>query len=465
MSNIKNKLAAVLLAIIIPITAMSDPVSTIAGAAITSLTAKELIERADVVVKEGVAAANSAGVNIVTNVSESLNVALDNFKNVVDDQSGKTIGELSKERQAVAFSLAKSMNDVKEQARYLVGFGDMALLSLEHTIDSSILGAFSGDTIVVQKVLGRGQLETDDNNYNLGVIATNIGTGESGVSNNFELFIDGRKIDHQSNGLSRHKRTFSINNELMSQYFDPERVSNAFLTINVKQVHHGWVSLFDKIIEHDININLSLYPKKAGDLVVQYDLPTYRWSNIAMAEKRSRGQCHNCSTGSAFALTLQVSGGDHGESTPLNSERLVNVTCTCKSGSLCWYDEHGHAGAHVMNFSPHKNMASCNGHHRTRPTEWVLSGMRQKYVYGEPLSESKSVTFDFNKTIKVGIPKNAVSIRLTGKLITGEIINIGLDPLSDTSGQVVLSGSDSDGVNKNFFIEIKPKTNNTLGVF
>lgn len=444
----------------------ADPLSKVAGAGITTLTAKELIQKADIVVKQAIADANSAGIDIVTNVSESLNIAIANFKNVVDEQSSKVIGDLSKERQAMAFALAKAMNDVKNQSQYLVGFGDMALLSLEHTIDSSILGAFSGKSIVVQKILGRGQLQSSKSKYSLGILATNIGTGASDISNNFELLIDGKKIDYESNGLNRHKRMFSIDNTSMHPNFDPNKVSNAYLTIKVKQTHHGLISWLDKVIEHDINVNLSLFPQKAGELVIQYDLPTYQWEVMGGAEKKSSNHCDNCGgNGRAFNLTLEVPGGDYGGSTPLNSERLVNVKCTCTSGSLCWYDENGPAGAHVVNISPHKNIASCKGYHRTKPTTWVLSAKRQKYVNGTPESKSSDVVFEFNKPQKISVPKSAVSIRLVGTLITGENINIGLDPLSDTTGQVVLSGSDIDGINKHLFLEIKPKSNVDTGIF
>ena len=280
--TLEAKVVAVLLSFfLIPVSLNAEPVSMFAGVAITSLTAKKLIEKADNVVKEGVAAANAAGVDVVTNVSESLNIALANFRNVVDDQTNKTIGELSKERQAIAYALAKSMNDVKEQTQYLVGFGDMALLSLEHTIDSSILGAFSGNTIVVQKILGRGHLESDTNNYNIGLIATNIGAGESGVSNDFELLIEGNILDYKSDGTDRHKRIFTIENKSLKQYFNANNISKSHLTIKVKQTHHGWISWFDKVIEHDIDVNLTLYPKKAGKLVVKYDLPTYKWMNLS----------------------------------------------------------------------------------------------------------------------------------------------------------------------------------------
>lgn len=464
--NIKNSFIAVIVSILtMAFAAKADPVSTLTGVAITSLTAKELIEKADIVVKESVASANSSGIDIVTNLSESLNVALANFRNVVEGQANKSIDDLSKERQALAFAVGKAMKDVKNQSKYLVGFGDMALLSLEHSIDSSILGAFSGSTIVVQKILGRGQLQSNDRKYNIGILATNVGTGESDISNDFEILVEGREVAYESDGMSRHKRMFSLKNSSMEKYFDSNKVSNAYLTIKIKQRHHGWISWFDKVVEHNINVNLSLYPKKAGDLVVQYDLPLYQWENIGGAEKKSRNECHNCGTGRAFNLTLNAPGGDYGDSTPLNNERLVNITCSCKSGSRCWYDENGNAGAHVLNISPHKDTASCKGHHRTKPTEWVISANRQKYVHGIPSTNSSNVTFYFNEPQKILVPKNAVSIRLVGKLITGENINIGVDPLSDTTGQVVLSGSDIDGISKNLFLEIKPKSNIDIGFF
>jgi hypothetical protein len=72
---------------------------------------------------------------------------------------------------------------------------------------------------------------------------------------------------------------------------------------------------------------------------------------------------------------------------------------------------------------------------------------------------------NFKEVIKFKVPKDAIDLRLVGKLITGENINLGLAPLSDKTGQIILSGDDTNGLHKIFNVTIMPKSNVNLGIF
>lgn len=436
------------------------------GGVITGVIVKDLIKDAGDALAEATSAAESAGINVATNITESLNISIANLNNVASGQLDKTIGSLSKERQAIALALAKSIEDVQSQTQYLVGFADMGLLSLEEIINDSVLGAFSGDSIVIQKILGRGQLESEQSQYDVGLIATNIGSGESNVSNDFNLSINGNDIEFKSDGTDRHKRIFRLNNSSLKEYFSESSISTVNLKIKVTQTHKGWMSWFDDDISHDVDINLVLYPRRAGDLIVKYEVPTFKWVNIDGVSKTDRGGCPNCGPkGKEFLLKLEVVGGDTGAATPLNNERLINTSCSCTPSNLCGYDEIGSAGPHVINISSSKNIVTCKGHHRTNPTTWVLHSIKQRYVHGAPLVEQQKLKVDFNEVINIKVPKDAIGLRLVGKLITGENINVGLAPLSDTSGQIILSGDDTNGLHRIIHLAIRPKNNANLGIF
>jgi hypothetical protein len=436
------------------------------GEVITGVIVKDLIKEAGDVLTEATSAAEAAGINVSTNVIEGLNVSIANINNVASGQLNKTVGSLSKERQAIAFALAKSIEDVKSQTQYLVGFADMGLLSFEEIINDSVLGAFSGDSIVIQKILGRGQLEREQSQYGVGLIATNIGSGESNISNDFNLSINGNDIEFISDGTDRHKRIFWLNNSSLKEHFSDNSMSTVNLKIKVTQTHKGWMSWFDDEISHDVDINLVLYPKRAGELLVKYEVPTFKWDNVEGVSKTDRGGCPNCGPkGKEFLLKLEVIGGDTGAATPLNSERLINTSCSCTPSNLCGYDEIGSAGPHVINVSSSKNIITCRGHHRTNPTTWVLHSIKQRYVHDNPLVEQQKLKVNFKEVIKFKVPKDAIDLRLVGKLITGENINLGLAPLSDKTGQIILSGDDTNGLHKIFNVTIMPKSNVNLGIF
>lgn len=417
---------------------------------------KDLIDEANITIKETTAALEAAGINVTTNAAESVNIATQNLKLSLDDSGNKLISELSKEQQALAVTLKRSINQAKEDVTKFTSFGDMALLSFEATINDSILSGFEGKSLVIQRVLGRSQLQSDNEFYLFSLVGTNLGTGEAEVSNSFKLSVEDRDIDFVSFGYSRHAREFKIPTSELEHYFDQYKATNLKLRLSIEQVYERKI-LKDKQIAHDFDINFSLFPKHAGSFTVTYQTPRAEWQNVERLIKTSTDSCHNCPTGKKVPLKLEVVGGDTGPNSVLGSERLVSHACNCKSsGDLCWYDENGNAGGHKLERSSNKNIVTCTLHHRTKTTTWELTATKQRYNAIEPANHRTTMQINFNEPSLIRVPVQAISLRIKSKLTTGETINVALDPLSDATGRVEVTGGESDGKYRSYYLTIKP---------
>ncbi|OBT07576.1 hypothetical protein [Vibrio cyclitrophicus] len=464
MKIVSWKFVLVIIVNIISFGIKADPITAafeLSGKVVGAYTVNELAEKASNIINETLSEVESSGKGVVSSAAESTNIAISNLNLVAGHQGNQLISSLSKERQAVAFSLVQALVQFEDRLGEMTDFGDTFLLSFESTINDSVLGAFSEKYIVIQRFSGRSQLEGNQS-YAFAITATNIGLGTSSVENNFELLINGSQKNYKSTAINRHKRVFYIKNDELADLFDEKSLVEVPISINFTQTHSRWY-WFDNVLEHQLKTSLVLYPKQLSALTVTYDVPQVEWTDIEQIKTSSTDSCHNCDRGKAFNISLNVSGGDNGHASPMNSERLTSVQCRCVSGGRCWFDENGNAGSHTLNIVSNRSSATCRGHHRTQPTTWVLSATKQRYAATEAKRNSIGITGDFGEVIEVRVPHDAIAIRLKGKLITGSSFNVGIDPLSDSSGIVSVTGSDiNQGIEKIIHITVNPPKTPTL---
>lgn len=399
---------------------------------LVGVTVKDLITEARQQATALLADGRSTGDTLITRAGDELNMLADNAVRLVGDEVDEKFERFDESTKNLLISLHAATQSAKSFAKKAYDLKDTAALDLR-----SLLGGLPlvKERLVLQRVDGLTHLKGGAD-YQMELIGSYIGTPSEEHTTSIALAIDEAPVKGiRVTPLGLHHATLAIPNAEMSAFFTEEnlRILPGKIVISQRFKEGWWVFASWKEKKYEVPVHFSLFPPYAGTIKVVARAQTLGWTKAEPKSNTTTGGNNHCSKkcsgwrGSPYEVGVSVSGG---ERTPqhLGDQRIVAISeCRCVSGT-CGFDEHNHSIIDLDN-----TRARCGWQGRSHASTWRITAQVEQWGPKDERDIEQSVKLYWDRNVEIRVPRNATTIQISGRLLTGTDVDI-LDGQPDPGG-------------------------------
>jgi hypothetical protein len=352
---------------------------------------------------DGTASANG----LLLNASNQLSVSIENLVLLLGDQIDKKIAQLSNELRPIVQRFEQVLDAIQRLADQAFELEAITSLDIEQALG---VIPFTRQRFVLKSIRGVTQIRQDED-YELRIIATNVGTGESDARCSTELLLAGASVVVQRQAIDQHKVSLKIPAAQLNALFADDAIRLVEATLRVRYEYKkgfGW-----KKFEHAYPFFLTLMPIVAGSATLSCKFPQKGWRFAGREVKRLPTGDHHQEGHDVkwyrYVTDIVVS----------NDHRLVGAQMNGISGPLPWSQKEAPVYTNPSPIDPSSyTRVECGVWVWSGPMVFELSAESQVYDVVSEGSASFPFTFKYGDVFSIDLPKDATAGLVEGTLKT-----------------------------------------------
>jgi hypothetical protein len=391
---------------------------SVASSALLGKAVRDIIADARLQASSLLAEGQRTGNALLIRGADELSVAVDNASRLLSQELDRAFERLDQQKQDVLLGVARATKAAE-------GLAERAYLAKDTlSLDTrSILGSLplTDEVFVLQRVDGLTHLEKDTD-YSFRLIGSYVGLPASGYSTKLSLEIEGRPVkDIKVSPVELHVADITLPNATIAPLFDTGAVKVVEAELKVEYTSPSrflWVFPRDKTDVLSSKLHLVLYPSYAGEAKVAARSIVYGWKPINSDSRSQTGPNAHCSSrckdwyGIPWSFDMTVSTGIRNP--PIEGDiRIASARCVGAPGSH--FDED--LRADVLDSGAR---ARCSVRARSHPATYLLTIEREQWKPVSDREATLTTALHYDQATELRIPKDAKTIRMTGKLLSGE---------------------------------------------
>jgi hypothetical protein len=289
-----------------------------------------LLNRADRMISDRLSQANEIGHGLVDQGTTNLSVLVEALRQGLGSVASEQLREMGNQERGAFQALATMMDQMSALAGQVYDIEEVSNIDISQQLSGV---PFVKSAVYISSIHGL-SVQAWNSQHSIAITGTGLGPGNADQTVSVDFVIDGKKVEPASVDLSQHdKGLFTFPESLFESAAKRDEITakKMEITLNVTRHHRFW---WDDQSSVKVPIVLTKYPRLAGSVTVDYDIPQFEYVTLVGTkpeELRTR-DCGNDQCGGGGAVetrtTVPVSNGDIANP-PEGNRRVTNPSMTC----------------------------------------------------------------------------------------------------------------------------------------